>query len=286
MSETDAATVSPANAEMLRAWDGDEGAYWAANADYYDRAIATHHQSLLEAAAIRPDEHVLDVGCGTGQTTRDAARAATDGAAVGVDLSSAMLAVARARATAEGVANATFEHADAQVHSFAPAAFDVMVSRTGTMFFGDPDAAFANIARALRPGGRLAMTTWQPIERNEWLRALSGALADGRDMPGPTPGAPGPFGLSDPERVRSLLEGAGFVDVAVDGHEAGMWFGTDAADAHRFVLGQLGWMLEGLDDDGRARASDALMATLQAHETADGVVFGSAAWLTTATRRT
>src|SRR5215470_2686546 len=144
--------VDPANAEQARAWDGDEGAYWAGNAGRFDRAVAAYHERFLAAA---------DIGCGTGQTTRDAARAAADGVALGVDLSGQMIALARRLAAGQGIANARFEQADAQIHPFPGHWFDAAISRTGTMFFADPAAAFANIARALRPGGGLAMLVWQ-----------------------------------------------------------------------------------------------------------------------------
>ena len=152
------------------------------------------------------------------------------------------------------------------------------------MFFGDHTAAFTNIGRATVPGGRLVLVVWQPLAANAWIREISGALAAGRDRPAPPPDAPGPFSLSDPARVRTILTVAGFADIEVEGTEAGLWFGTDAEDAHRFVLGLMGWMLEGLDDAGRGRAVDALRATMAAHETSDGVVFGSAAWTIRATR--
>ena len=229
-------------------------------------------------------DRVLDIGCGTGQTTRDAARAATGGSAVGVDLSARMLDYARRRAAEEGVTNASFEQVDAQIHPFPPESFDVAISRTGAMFFGDLTAAFTNIGRALVPGGRLVLVAWQPLPANEWIREISGALAAGRDLPAPPPDAPGPFSLSDPDRVRSILTAAGFTGIELEGTTAGMWFGADADDAHRFVLGLMGWMLHGLDDTGHARAMDGLRATMAAHETSDGVVFGSAAWTISATR--
>jgi SAM-dependent methyltransferase len=112
-------------------------------------------------------DRILDIGCRTGQTTRDAARAAVEGSALAVDLSSEMIALARRLAAAEGVANARFEQADVQIHPFAPAAFDVAIPRTGAMFFGDPVAAFRNIAGALRPSCRLALMAWQELARNE-----------------------------------------------------------------------------------------------------------------------
>lgn len=275
--------VASSNIDQLRAWDGDEGEYWADNAEHFDRSVAAYDERLFAAAAIGVRDHVLDVGCGTGQTTRDAARAASAGSALGVDLSASMLEYARRVAARTGLTNATFAQADAQIHRFDPGAFDVAISRTGAMFFGDPVAAFSNIGQALRPGGRLVLVTWQSLSRNEWLREISRAMAAGRDLPTPSPDA-GPFSLSDPDRIRALLTSARFTDVEIEGTAASMWFGHDADDGHRFALGLTGWMLDGLDGAGRARAGDALHATMAAHETADGVLFDSAAWITCATR--
>src|SRR5438105_6448712 len=115
MTVTKAVPVASSNVEQLRAWDGDEGAYWADHPDYFDRSVAAYHERLMAAAAIGERDHVLDVGCGTGQTARDAARAASAGSALGVDLSSRMLDYARRRATDERVDNVTFVQADAQI---------------------------------------------------------------------------------------------------------------------------------------------------------------------------
>jgi SAM-dependent methyltransferase len=276
--------VDPSNAEQAKAWDGDEGAYWATHPDRFDRSLAAYDGRFLDTAEIRVADRVLDIGCGTGQNTRDAARRANAGEAVGVDLSSRMIQLARGRAEAEGVANVSFERADAQIHPFAAGSFDVALSRTGAMFFGDPVAAFSNIAGALRLGGRLALLTWQPPPGNEWIREFSTAMAAGRDMPTPPPDAPGPFSLSDPDRVRGILTAAGFDHIRCEAISEGMWFGSTADDAYEFVLGLLGWMLQGLDDAGRAQALEALRSTMAAHETADGVVFSSAAWLITGGR--
>lgn len=284
MSDTGALTFDSSNADQARAWDGGEGEYWAAHADYYDRAVARHHERLMGAAAIAAADRVLDIGCGTGQTTRDAARAAVAGEALGVDMSAAMLEVARQRAAAEGVDNARFEHADAQIHPFDAGSFDVVISRTGVMFFGDPVAAFANFARALRSGGRLAIVAWQARTANEWIRELSDAMAAGRRLPSPPDGAPGPFALADPERVRTVLTSAGFVAVELEALHEPIWLGRDADDGRRHATEMLGWMLDGLDAAGRDRALRALHATMAAHQTADGVLYGSAAWLVRARR--
>lgn len=285
MSETmDSAAVDPANAAQAAAWDGDEGAFWAAHADRFDDSVATHHRALMAAADIASADRVLDVGCGTGQTSRNAGRAASAGAVLGVDLSSAMLEVARRRAAAEGLTHVVHLQADAQVHPFEPASFDVAISRTGSMFFGDPAVAFANIGASLRQGARLALLTWQPLPRNEWIREFATALASGRDLPVPSPEAPGPFSLSDPARVRALLDGAGFTSVDCQPLDAPMRFGAGVEDAYDFVLGLSGWMADGLDEAGRARALAALRRSIEAHATPDGVVYGSAAWVVTARR--
>jgi SAM-dependent methyltransferase len=284
VAATNAVQVDASNTEQLRAWDGDEGAYWAAHADHFDQSALPYHGRLLASAAISATERVLDVGCGTGQTTVLAARAATDGSALGVDLSSQMLAYARRRAADEGIDNASFEQADAQIHPFETASFDVAISNTGATFFGDLVAGLTNIGEALRPGGRLVLLTWQALPNNEWVREFTGALAAGRDIPAPPPDAPSPFALSDPDRVRSILTSAGFTDIDLEGRSEGMWFGTDADDAHQFMFGLLGWMLEGLDDNGRGRALDALRSTMATHETSDGVIFVSAVWIIRATR--
>jgi SAM-dependent methyltransferase len=284
MPEVNDLITDPSNAEQLRAWDGDEGAYWAANADHFDRAVAAYHDGLLAAADVQASDQVLDVGCGTGQTTRDAARAAVSGSALGVDLSSQMLDLARSRAAQDGIANARFEQADAQIYPFEPGTFDVAISRTGAMFFGDLTAAFTNIARALRRGGRLVLVTWQGLDGNEWIRELSTAMAAGRDLPTPPPDAPGPFSLADPDWVRAVLGAAGFTDIQLEPHSEAMWFGEDADGARRLALGLLGWMLDGLDDEGRRRAVDNLGATLTAHDTGHGVLYGSATWTIWATR--
>jgi SAM-dependent methyltransferase len=284
MTQAPALHVDPANSEQARAWDGGEGAYWAQNAERFDRALAAYRERFLAAPGIGAGDRVLDIGCGTGQTTRDAARAAVDGFALGVDLSGQMIELARRLAAARGIGNACFQQADAQIHPFPSASFDVAISRTGTMFFGDQAAAFANIARAIRPGGQLAMLVWQAPEANEWIRELTGALAAGRDLPAPPAGSPGPFTQADPEEVRAVLAAAGFTRIELDGMQQPMWFGSDAEDAHAFVLGLMGWMLHGLDAGGRSRALRNLRATLNAHNTGHGVVYQSATWLITATR--
>jgi SAM-dependent methyltransferase len=273
-----------ANADQARSWDGDDGDHWTEYVSHYEAAVQPHYQRMRAVAAIVPRERVLDIGAGCGESTIDAASAASEGSAHGVDLSSRMLEFARERARAAGVQNVTFEQADAQVRQFEAGAYDAAISRTGGMFFGDPVAAYTNIGRALRHGGRLVLMTWQGVEQNEWLREIQIALAAGRQMPPPPADAPGPLSLSDPARVRAILERAGFADIGLEPVAAPFRLGADADDAFNFMStsGIAHGMLDGADEATRHRAFDGLRATFRAHDTANGVLYQSGAWIITA----
>jgi SAM-dependent methyltransferase len=271
------------NQEMAAAWD-HEAEEWLANAERYDRTGEHLWRRFLDAVPVAADAQVLDIGCGAGSTTLDLARIASSGRATGVDISGRMVAFAEAAAAAAGVGNVTFLHADAQVHPLPEA--DLAVSVFGTMFFGDFDAAFANIARAVRPGGELAMLTWRDLEHNEWLTAIREALAVGRSLPRPPAGMPGPFGLADGDHVRGVLTGAGFQDVELTALDEPMELGRDAEDAYDFVrtFGIVRGLTEDLDEARRQQAMEALRRTIEAHESGDGVLFGTGAWLVRARR--
>lgn len=275
-----------ANVEMAAAWDGEEGDDWTENAARYeatDRWISTRFEAECPIAST---DRVLDIGCGTGKSTRAAARRAAAGSVVGIDLSSRMLDYAREQTRAEGLTNVEYVRADAQVHEFDAAAFDLAMSDFGAMFFHDPVAAFTNIGGALRPGGRIALLAWQPFERNEWLSAIFSALDAGRSLPTPPAGAPGPFGLAEADMVREIMHSSGFSDVELIPIAEPIFLGADADDAWAFVseLGIVRGLTAGLEDDQRQAAMDRLHQVVDDSETSDGAVLGSAAWLITATR--
>lgn len=272
----------PSNSGQVDAWDGSEGAFWTAQARRFDTTLANCHGPFLDAADVQEDDRVLDVGCGTGQATRDVARVAVDGSALGVDLSSQMIALARNTAATEALDNVEFRHADAQIHPFENAEFDAVISRMGSMFFGDPIAAFANLNRALRPDGRLTLLTWQGVADNEWLTEFRAALAVGRELPTPPPEAPSPFALADPDRVRGILEGAGFADITFQALHEPMSFGHDPEGAFDFVRDLTEWMRAGLDESDRDAALAALRDTIAEHTDDDGVTYQSATWIITA----
>jgi SAM-dependent methyltransferase len=253
--------------------------------DFYDFELRAHHEHLRAAYGIRPGDEVVDIGCGTGLATRDAARAAAPGRVVGVDVSERMLERARQVTAAERLENVRYELGDAQMHRFEPAGFDVVISRFGTMFFADPAAAFANIAAALRPEARLVLLVWQRREDNEWARAIDAALGDA--VQPPPPGAD-PFSLGDAEATARILEGAGFVDMRFDDVHEPVLYGHDLEAALAFVRGfqDTSAALASLGDGDAARTVERLHETLAAHYSDErGVVLDSRSWLITARRR-
>jgi SAM-dependent methyltransferase len=246
----------------------------------YDAELRRHNEVLRQACGVQPHDHVLDIGCGSGQTAREAARAANAGSVFGVDVSATAIERARQAARAEAIHNVTFECADAEVYPFPQEHFDVAISRFGTMFFDDPAVAFANISRALHRSGRLVMMVWQADERNEWDATIRQAL-------GVIPsGLPDPFSLADPPTVTELLEGAGFADVTFTDVSEPVYYGSDVDAAMDWVHGFActGEVLKRLDPTAAERALGRLRAALVTHLSDDGVWLNSSAWIVTACR--
>jgi SAM-dependent methyltransferase len=259
----------------------------ASQATDYDAELRRHDEVLRRACGVQVHDHVLDIGCGSGRTTRQAARTAREGSALGVDASGPAIERARDLARADGLPNVTFEHADAQVHGFPVEGFDLAISRFGTMFFEDPVVAFANIGRALRPGGRLVMLVWQARERNEWAVAIRQCLGTADVPVAGASGEPDAFSLADPPTVKELLQTAGFADIAfADVHEP-VFYGSDVASALNWVRGFTctSEVLNRLDPAAATRAVERLSETFAAHLSDDGVWFDSRAWLVTASTR-
>jgi SAM-dependent methyltransferase len=275
--------VHQSNARAQRDWDAD-AEFLAENDARFDINLSGYEQHLLTAANISTGESVLDVGCGTGPTTRNAALLAVGGTSVGIDLSPAMIAQARRRTREQGLRNVDFIVGDAQIYPFDPSSVDVAVSRMGTLFFGDPGMAFHNIRRALRPNGRIAITVWQSMSVNEWIQELSRTLLDDPTPPQPPPGTPGPFAMADAEWARAILEMAGFHDIAVMAVSEPLVFGTDVDDAYNFVtaFGLPKGLLQILTAGAALKAEADLRESLAAHAGPRGVAYGSAAWIITA----
>jgi SAM-dependent methyltransferase len=277
-----------ANEEMRRLWNEASGPEWLTLEEEFDTALAPFSAELLRRAAPALGEHVLDVGCGFGTTTMAfAAAVGARGRVMGLDLSAPLLDRARTRSQAQGITNVIWREDDAQNATLPGEHFDLVASRFGVMFFDDPVAAFTNLAGAAKPGGRLRFVCWQAKESNPWYTFPSEALAPYIELPPPPSGGPGPFALAEAERVRLLLDEAGWSETTVDPFEPSMLEGA-GGDVDRvlrhMVRGPVAAALRNAPPAARAAGLDALRASISARTVDGEVTFPTAAWMVEATR--
>lgn len=272
------------NFDMAEFWRERGGELWVREAARYDRMLEPCGRRLLDAVALQPDERVLDIGCGNGAVTLEAARqVGPSGRVTGLDLSAPMLGLAARRAAEEGL-DIDFVQADAATAAWDDPV-DAVISRFGVMFFDKPESAFANLAEALKPGGRMCFVCWQEMFANEWIAVPAMAAVAHVGIPElPPPGAPGPFALADADRIRGLLESTGLVQVSIDETKHGVTMGRDPEDVVSFMASdEMGRRLfEGKDPETVKAATDAALEALAPFATPDGVVLGGAYWLVTA----
>ena len=268
----------PRNADQIKFWDGPTGHKWAQFQADMDRNLTDATAGIMPFAAAKAGERVLDIGCGAGQTTFLLADAVGVGGHVtGVDISGPLLAVARQKPRT----NVEFIHADAAFHPFKPDC-DLVFSRFGVMFFDAPAEAFANIRKALKPGGRLAFVCWRPAMDNQWVMLPAGAARDLLPaQPPPDPLAPGPFAFADPKRVEAILSEAGFKQVRIEKLDGRMDLGNDSDHAafQMTNLGPLSRALNEADDATRERIRVAVKRELEKIRTPEGIRPGIACWL-------
>lgn len=282
-------TAEGPNAQQIEYWNEVSGARWVAMNDVIDAQIAPLGELALERAAARVGEHVLDVGCGCGQTSLQLAeRVGPEGSVVGLDISAVMLERARERAAHAGVGQIAFRNADAQTEAF-DGSFDLVFSRFGVMFFAQPREAFANLLGALRAGGRFTALTWQALADNPWmmvpLQAAAKHLPPGNPPP---PDAPGPFALADAARVEGILRAAGFEDVRHEPVERELVVGgggsLDEAVSFVLQLGPVGAALRDADPTLRETVSREVRSALEPYHDGDGVRLRAAAWIVSGRR--
>lgn len=267
-------------------WKGEGGDKWVSNIELLEGHLKQHNDILLEHCAVREGETVLDVGCGGGLTSMALAeRAGPTGRVLGVDVSPVILDIARERG--RGIANLSFWLADAGSENLGEGLFDLITSRFGVMFFDQPVAAFGNLHTLLKPGGRQVILCWRRFEENPWMAvpaaAANGILPPEEEAAKPDPEAPGPFSLGDPERLRSVLESAGFTGVALEAVNTDIEMGSlDDAVYLTTQMGPASRALEGAAEDLRETAIAAIRQALQEYETDAGVVMTGACWIASA----
>jgi SAM-dependent methyltransferase len=272
------------NQQQAQHWNEVAGPTWVEMQDVTDRMLAPFEARLTQRAFPGVGQSVLDVGCGAGATTLAMARRlGPDGLCLGVDISAPLVAAAKARAQAEALPAAAFIEADAQTHRFDPGLFDAVISRFGVMFFDDPVAAFANLAHATAPGGKLTFMAWRSPMENPFFVTAALALAPFAPPPTPTaPDAPGQFAFADEARVRGILEAAGWTSIAFD--RVDEICPMQRADLTTYItrMGPAAVALRDADTATRAQAIAALETAFAPYIEGDSVRVPAACWEVTA----
>ncbi len=288
------AQSSPASGMDAGDHFGKLSAVWDSQAESMDASMGRHGSAARIALEARPGERIIDIGCGPGfSAVALAGEVAPDGWVAAVDIVPQMVAAAERRLSVAGLPG-TGVTADAATADLVAAAgegipFDGVHSRFGLMFFSDPKGAFANIFRALRPGGRLAASVWQHLDRNPWMMLTTATATQilGMDRaPLPEPGSPGPFSLADPVDIERLLTDAGFTAIGLESIEAPFLFPGDGAEATERILsaGPLGPAFLGADEARRQEVVAGVVGALEHHRGVAGFELPAASWCITARR--
>ena len=279
------------DAQTHAAWNGSSGRSWLEHQVRFDAMLGAYRDAVVEAAELNPGESVIDIGCGTGDTTIALASQVTvSGHTSGIDISTLLLGRAAERAQAARLA-IDFVLGDAATYPFEAQSTDILCSRLGIMFFSDPVAAFANMHRTLKPHGRLAMLSWRGVDENEGaLLPLQAARPFVKPSGPPSPDAPGPFSFGDRDRVKRILVDAGYKSITVEPFDAPLLFGegntveeqiSDAV-SNAFHIGPLSRLLAQEPDDVHAAVCDALRQIYVAKLVPEGVMLSGGAWIITA----
>ena len=271
------------NVEQAEAWNGASGRHFIEQRERHERMRGRLTARLLAGAQIEDGENILDIGCGCGDTTILAARATRSGQALGADLSQVQVAEARQLAASAGVANARFDVADAQVHPFKAGMFDLVLSNFGVMFFDDPAAAFGNLRKALRRGGRLAFLCWRSRDENPFFATgfAEAAVVLGLHEPS---GPAAAFSLADSGATGALLADAGFGGIDFAKVDEPMLIGRDVDDVLEYERASPSatGLLTGLSAAQAAELTRQVRDDLAAYASPGGVAMPGAAWLVTA----
>ena len=275
-----------ANQEQREFWSDIKGDLWVTLQPRIDTMLATFGDKALDTLNPQSGERILEIGCGTGTTTLALGdRVGASGEILAADLSQPMLSKAIERANLGAQRPITFVEADAQVHNFPTTAFDAVYSRFGVMFFDNPVAAFRNIRKAVRPGGRMAYVCWADRKANPWIRIPAGAAKAFLDLPAPPPDdAPGQFSMENEHRVQQILHDAGWSDIGLERFTVNGSIGSNAADAASFIT-KMGPMSEPFalaDSDTQNKTLQVIEEALTPYSNDNGVTLGFSTWIVSA----
>jgi SAM-dependent methyltransferase len=209
------ANIAAPNADQIAYWNSAVADRWARRQAEIDAMMAPFTDALLGAANLGPDGpwRILDVGCGSGETTLMAAQIGHE--LTGLDVSTSLLELAKSRAEKAGMTGVNFFLGDAS-RLFIDPPFDLIMSRFGVMFFDDPPKAFKNLAGMTNHGGRIVFVCWRSPNENQWVTLPMSALEGMVEAGGAKQAeGPGPFAFANPDKVRTLLTGAGFTQIKI-----------------------------------------------------------------------
>lgn len=274
------------NEDQKAFWNGQGGTSWVSGQEEMDRFLAPFSDELMSHAAPKSGDRVLDIGCGTGDTSLKAAvSVGGEGSVHGVDISDPMLGLAKSRAADAGLANASFAVSDAQTDDLGRDV-DLVISRFGVMFFEEPTTAFANIRKAAKPGARMVFACWQPVRENEWVHIGLGVAKNHVQFPPPPdPHAPGPFAFADHERTLGLLADAGWKDAKAVPFAAKLNQGSTPENAAEGLMlrGPISRVMADATDAQKTAVMSELTAALKAKMEDGAVRLGAAIWIVSAT---
>lgn len=274
---------SVVNLDQQQFWNEVKGEFWVTLKPRIDTLLLPFGVEALKALKAIPNERILDVGCGTGDTSLELAKVVGSGGEVrGIDLSRPMLEKARAGASGLPKGVVTFQEGDAEVEVFAPNYFDAVFSRFGVMFFDDPIAALGNIRSAVKSGGRLAYVCWASRKDNPWIRIPTGAARGFLEIPpAPPEDAPGQFAMEREARIIDVLSRAGWSDIKVHKFEMEHNMGDSLNDAASFIC-QMGPMSEPFSDASQAvreKCIAAVEGALEPYAASSGIEMKFSTWI-------
>lgn len=280
-------TTDEPNAAQIAFWNGPAGRNWVDLQEAWDVVLAPILAATIERAAVRPGERIIDIGCGCGATTIAlSSLVGSRGRVLGLDISRPMLARAAQRLPPGAPAELVL--GDATTYPFPRGGFDLLFSRFGVMFFAEPARAFANLRAALRAGGRCTFCCFSTPRENAWMMTpLLAAYEHVPPLPKLGPEDPGPFSFASEDRVRRILDEAGYQSIGLEPLDLeldiGAGRGLDAAVASSMSIGATSRAIEGQPAAIRGAVADSIRRVLAPYQRGATVPLAAAIWLVTAT---